>query len=199
MASGNTDKEHFLKFLDTRHRPTGNTALMDCAARNRLSSLNVLLDRGADPLVRNNENETALHGACRNDNLGLVQRLVDKALEKTDQVGFQKFIDQQPSSGKTALIDCAENNRLQALNLLLEKNADYTLHGHAGNTPLLWASGKGHYEVVVALVIPPQPKRPRRTTCIQVTLAPIYTYTKASCDLLAKKQPIKASYARFSC
>ena len=154
-ASENADRKQFLNFLDTRHRPTGNTALMDCAARNRFSSLSLLLSCGADPLIRNNENATALHRACRHDNFGLVERLVDEALEKTnvaDQAGFLKFIDQQPSSGKTALIECAENNRLQALGLLLKNGADYTLHGHHGNTPLLWASGKGHYDVVAALV-----------------------------------------------
>ena len=151
-ASESTNNEHFLKFLDTRHDPTGNTALMDCAARNRLSSLILLLNHGADPLVRNNENLTALHWACRHDNLSLVKQIVDKAQEKTDQAGFHKFINQQPASAKTALIDCAENNNLQALNLLLEHKADYTLHGHFGNTPLLWASQKGYYEVVAALV-----------------------------------------------
>lgn len=151
-ASENANNEMFLRFLDTRHDPTGNTALMDCAMRKMLSSLSLLLDRGADPLVRNNDNLTALHWACRHDNISLVKFLVDKASEKTDQAGFQKFINQQPSSAMTALIECAANNNLQALNLLLERKADYNLHGHAGNTPLLWASGRGYFDVVSSLV-----------------------------------------------
>ena len=151
-ASEDGNSQRFLEFLNSRHGPTGNTALMDCAARNRLSSLILLLDRGADPLVRNQENVTALHFACRQGNPSLVKRLMDKALEVTDQAGFYKFINQQPSSHMTALIDCAANNNLQALLQLLEHKADYTLHGHAGNTPLLWASGKGLYDIVAALV-----------------------------------------------
>ena len=151
-ASEDGNSQRLLEFLNSRHGPTGNTALMDCAARNRLSSLILLLDRGADPLVRNNENVTALHFACRQGNLSLVKRLMHKAREVTDQAGFFNFINQQPSSHMTALVDCAANNNLQALILLLEHKADYTLHGHAGNTPLLWASGKGHYDIVVALV-----------------------------------------------
>ena len=151
-ASEDGSSQRFLEFLNSRHGPTGNTALMDCAAKNRLSSLILLLDRGADPLVRNNENVTALHFACRQGNLSLVKRLVHKAREVTDQAGFFKYINQQPSSHMTALIDCAANNNIQALILLLEHKADYTLHGHAGNTPLLWASGKGHYDIVAALV-----------------------------------------------
>ena len=162
-ASENLDDQQLLKYLDSRHEPTGNTALMDCADRNRLSSLIVLLDRGADPLIRNNENLTALHFACRQDNTCLVQRLVDKALEKTDESGFLNFINQQPSSHMTALIECAAHNRLEALNLLLEHNADYTLHGHFGNNPLLWASGKGHYAIVKALV--DHAKRKERERC----------------------------------
>ena len=151
-ASYNGDSQRFLDFLNSRHRPTGNTALMDAAAKNRLLSLILLLDRGADPLVCNNENVTALHFACRHGNPNLVKRLIDKALEVTDQSSFLNFINQQPSSHMTALIDCAANNNLQALNLLLEHNADYTLHGHFGNTPLLWASGRGYYDIVAALV-----------------------------------------------
>ena len=151
-ASENVDKGQFLIFLDTRHRPSGNTALVDCAALYLLPSLSLLLDRGADPLVRNNQNETVLHWACRHINPGLAQCLVDKVSERTAESEFRKFINQQPSSHKTALIDCAEYNNLQALNLLLANKADYTLHGYAGNTPLLWASGKGHFDVVLALV-----------------------------------------------
>lgn len=151
-ASERGDSQQFLEFLNTRHGPTGNTALMECAARNILSSLILLLDRGADPLVRNNEKITALHLACRQGNLILVKRLIDKAREVTDQSGFLKFINQQPSSHLTALIECAANNNVQALNLLLEHKADYTLHGHFGNTPLLWASGKGYYNIVAALI-----------------------------------------------
>lgn len=151
-SSENASSEQFLNFLDTRHRPTGNTALMDCAARNRISFFTLLLNRGADPLVRNNESETALNWVCRLENFSLVKSLVDRALEKADQQDFEKFINQQPSSHKTALIECAEHDQLQALNLLLEKKADYTLHGHFGNTPLLWACKKGHFDVVAALV-----------------------------------------------
>ena len=151
-ASEDGNSQRFLDFLNSRHGPTGNTALMDCAARNRSSSLILLLDRGADPLVRNNEDVTALHFACRQGNPSLVKRLMQKAREVTDQAGFSNFINQQPTSHMTALIDCAANNNLQALILLLEQKADYTLHGHFGNTPLLWASGKGHYDIVAALV-----------------------------------------------
>ena len=107
-ALENVDQGKLLEFLDTRHRPTGNTALMDCAARNGLLSLSLFLNRGVDPLVRNNEDMTALHWACRHDNLSLIGWLVDKAQEKTDEAGLLKFINQQPHSAKTALVDCAE-------------------------------------------------------------------------------------------
>ena len=151
-ASENGNSQRFLEFLNSRDDPTGNTALMDCAARNRLPSLNLLLNRGADPLVRNNENATALHFACRQDNPDLAKRLMHKVREVTDQAGFFSFINQQLSNHVTPLIDCAANNNLEALIQLLKDKADYSLHGRAGNTPLLWASGRGHYDIVAELV-----------------------------------------------
>lgn len=151
-ASENAQNPRFLGFLESRHGPTGNTALMDCAARNRLPSLMLLVKRGADPLGCNNENVTALHWACQQDNLSLVKGLIDKAREKTDELGFLNFINQQHSSHKTALIECAENNCLKALKLLLKHKADYNLHGHFGNTPLLWASIKGYYDITATLI-----------------------------------------------
>ncbi|KAL6719858.1 superkiller [Lecanora helva] len=149
--SVNSDEE-FLQFLNTRHGPTGNTALMVCAVRNRLSFLNLLLQNGADPLLRNKGDETILHCACRLDNIDLVRTIVDNVRQRTDYVGFLGFINHQPNSHKTALVECAENGRLDALNLLLGYRADYTLHGHFSNTPLLWASIKGHYNIVARLI-----------------------------------------------
>ena len=66
---------------------------MDCAARNRLPSLVMLLNRGADPLVRNNGNATALHWACRQDNVSLVEHLLERAREKSNQSGFREFVN----------------------------------------------------------------------------------------------------------
>ena len=146
------DREKFHRFLNTQHRPTGNTALMDAASKNRLASLRLLLHHGADPLISNNEDENALLWACRHGNYDLVRELVDMVLEKTGPEALSKFINHQPKSHKTALIECAEQNRIEAFKLLLRHRADYTLHGYAGNTPLLWATGKGNYEIVEALL-----------------------------------------------
>ena len=151
-ASEKVDNEKVLRFLDSRHKLTGNTALMDCAANKNLSPLIFLLDRGADPLLSNTENETTLHLACRQEKFRIVKQILDTARARNGQSDFFRFVNQQPSSGKTALIECAEHNHLHALNLLLENKADYTLHGHLGNTPLLWASRNGYYESVAALV-----------------------------------------------
>lgn len=151
-ALENKDDAHFRNFLDARHRPTGNTALIDCAERNKLSALIFLLDCGADPTIRNNEKLTALHLACRHGNISLVEPIVNKVQEKTDISEFLSFINQQPDSAMTALIECAAKNETQTAKLLLEKGADYTLHGHFGNTPLLWSSGRGHYDMVSMLV-----------------------------------------------
>ena len=161
-AKASSDEE-FREFLDTRHGPTGNTALMDCAGRNRLSFLNLLVHHGADPLIRNKGNETPLHWACRQDNFDLVSKIVEKAQDRTNPAEFLEYVNQQPESHKTALIECAEHDRLEAFNLLLGHGANYALHGHAGNTPLLWASIKGHYGIAESLIR--HAKNPEKACC----------------------------------
>ena len=151
-AAKELDRAQFLDFLNTKHRPTGNVALMDCAERDRLSCLNLLLDHGADYRIPGNGNYTTLFVASRHGNSAIMAALVGKAARELERQEFLGFINTRHSSGKTALIDCAERNRQEAVEILLRHGADYKIAGHAGNNPLHWACTGGHSEVVRTLL-----------------------------------------------
>ena len=128
----------------------GRTAFFEACANNQQEIAKMLLEAGCDYAIGDNDNATALHVSTHNGNFDLVALIVKKASADPDRL--HKFLDTRHSSGRTALIDCAEGNRLSCLNLLLEYGADYTIPGNAGNTPLMWASRAGFDEVVDALL-----------------------------------------------
>lgn len=153
-ASKELDPAEFLTFLNTRHRPTGNTAVVDCAEQDRLHCLNLLLKQGADYTIRSNDNSTILHRACasRSHNPAILAAIIDKTSE-LDRHLFLDFLNtRHTSSGKTALLYCAERGRLDAMKLLLDHGANWEIAGHSGNTPLHWAAIAGYDEVAKLLL-----------------------------------------------
>ena len=146
------DRPEFLEFLNNKRRPNGNVALVDCAERNHLSCLNLLLDNGADYTIPGNGNYTILHMASRHDNSAVMAAIVLKAAQDLNRQQYLDFLNTRHSSGKTALIDCVERGRQEAISILLRHGADYKIPGHAGNTPLHWGCMGGYPEIVKAIL-----------------------------------------------
>ncbi|KAL8661554.1 MAG: hypothetical protein Q9202_005499 [Teloschistes flavicans] len=130
----------------------GRTALFEACDRNRQTILEHLLGAGADFTIRDNENYTALHAATRHDNAGIMSALIRKASQQLGPEAFRDFLDAQAVSGQTALIRCAEENRLPLLKLLLDVHADYTISGNLGNTPLHFACRGDRDDMVLTLL-----------------------------------------------
>ena len=151
-AAQELDRSRFLEFLNNKRRPNGNVALIDCAERNHLSCLNLLLSHGADYTIPGNGNYTILHMASRHDNSAIMAAIVLKAAQDLNRQQFLDFLNTRHSSGKTALIDCAERGRQEACSILLRHGADYRIPGHAGNTPLHWSCMGGYPEVVKGIL-----------------------------------------------
>ena len=151
-AARELERGEFLDFLNIRHRPTGRTPLMDCASNDHLACLNVLLGNGADYAISANDNDTILHHSSRPESPAIMAAILERAARELDKQQLNDFVNRRHSSGKTALIDCTERNRLEAANLLLRHGANYKIAGHAGNTPLHWACMKGHTELVKTLL-----------------------------------------------
>lgn len=151
-AAQELDRPKFLEFINNRRRRNGNVALIDCAERDHLSCLNLLLDNGADYTIPGNGNYTILHMASRHDNSAIMAAVVLKAAQDLKRHQFLDFLNTRHSSGKTALIDCAERGRQEATSILLNHGADYKIPGHAGNTPLHWSCMGGYREIVETIL-----------------------------------------------
>ncbi|KAL9580436.1 MAG: hypothetical protein Q9212_004495 [Teloschistes hypoglaucus] len=130
----------------------GRTALFEACDRSRPHIVECLLGIGASLTIPDQQNHTVLHAATRHDNIGIMLALTRKASEQLSPKEFREFLDVQAVSGQTALIRCAEENRLPHLKLLLDLGANYCTVGNLGNSPLHFACRGDRDGLVIALL-----------------------------------------------
>ncbi|KAL8713123.1 MAG: hypothetical protein Q9220_002644 [cf. Caloplaca sp. 1 TL-2023] len=137
------------------------TALYEACDNHRGSIVAQLLEAGADYNILDGKGQSLLHAATHHDNFGIMHGLLERISEDmaktfpSDKVdaAVRQYIDIQSHwSGQTALIHATERNKMFYVALLLDKGADYTLSGHAGNNPLHFASRAGNDEIVTLLL-----------------------------------------------
>jgi ankyrin repeat protein len=87
-----------------------------------------ILAAGADPNILSNERRSALHLACRARKTGVVYLLASKL--------DQEVIDQQDSSGRTALHDACTSGQPESVYCLLKFGANVNCKDYKGRTPL---------------------------------------------------------------
>ena len=142
-------QEDFLKLLNSQHRPSGRTALLDCAEQERIQILDLLLRKSADYRIPENQNATILHMSSRPESSTAMDMIVRKAAHDLDRQQFLDFVNTRHSpTGKTSLLDCVERGRVGATQILVDSGANIDIAGHAGNGPLHWAAMNGHDEVI---------------------------------------------------
>ena len=119
----------------------GGTALHFAAAEGQDAVVVLLLKHGADPNLRNNEEQTPLHLAAANGQQSVLALLL--------AAGAQPNL--QDKQGYTSLHYAATYGQQAAVTALLAANADAELEDRNGETPLFCAQEKGHAEVVAQL------------------------------------------------
>ena len=130
----------------------GRTALHEAIGKNRPEILRMLLEAGADFMVKDNLKQTLLHEACAQENISLLSSLVEWAKTRLSPAAFLTFINSQKDSERTPLVFAAQRNYVQHIELLMDHGADWMIPGIDGDIPLNWASKSGHDDSVKALL-----------------------------------------------
>ena len=162
--------------INAQNPADGRTPLISAAARGEFEVVKLLLERGADPNVKDKENYTALFHAIEamyqevalaildHPNLDLnarglngVTALMSFAWRDNNDV-VRKLLDRgadvnaQDNDGDAALHGVAKSGNMEVLDMLLQKGANPNLKNKLGGTPLMWAAVFGHEDAAKRLL-----------------------------------------------
>ena len=82
-----------------------------------MEAVNYLLDKGADSSLKSKDGRNLLHSASEGGNVVIIETVLSHGLD----------INSKDSGGDTPLMIAARNNKMEAVNYLLEKGADPSL------------------------------------------------------------------------
>lgn len=106
----------------------GQPPLLLAAMNGHLKAIKAMLDKGASVNIRGYQGLTALHLACRNDFVDVVQFLCTEGKADTE------IADE---AGNTPIFDACRNGNLMCVSALLDTHANSEHANTLGNTPLL--------------------------------------------------------------
>lgn len=112
----------------------GKTALFLAATYGSIEVFFVLLEKGANPCILNNMNETLLHGAAKSGNEIIIKAVLNIS---------KSFMNARDSRGITPMFTAAMNGRNAAFEMLFDLGADPDIASNDGDTFLHWAAHFG--------------------------------------------------------
>lgn len=136
----------------------GQTALIIASTMGQLDVVKALLDKGADPNIKDANSFTALHAAVRDSDYGLerssiptsaaiVKALLAHGANPNARLKQDKqtvrAVNELAFQGATPLALAAEVNNLEAIKALVEGGADPSIPTERGTTALILSSGAG--------------------------------------------------------
>lgn len=137
---------------------SGQTALIIASTMGQVDVVNALLDKGADPNIKDGNTFTALHAAVRDSDYGLERSSISNSVKivkallahgakpnvrlKQDKQTV-RTVNEVALQGATPLALAAEVNNLEAIKALVEGGADPRIATERGTTPLILSSGAG--------------------------------------------------------
>lgn len=111
------------------------TALIKAVFHGHSEICNILLKNGADPNIKNEFGQNALHIAIysaiydENYSVSIIKSLLE----------YIHDIDDKDRNGETALIYAAKQNNAEIIKLVIEKGAEVDTQSDSGETALIWA------------------------------------------------------------
>jgi quinoprotein dehydrogenase-associated probable ABC transporter substrate-binding protein len=119
-----------------------NVELANAVNAHSEERVRLLLDRGADPNMRDNQGYAPIHHAARNRYASLVALLADRGAD----------VNARDSDGFTALLHAINRNHVPTIEMIAKKGGDLEAATTQGITPLTWAIGDGKYFAAKALI-----------------------------------------------
>jgi len=116
--------------------------LLSGAEEGNVEVVKLLLNKGANVDVKDNDGRTPLLWAAENRHEAVVRLLLDKGAS----------VDAKDNNSRTPLLWAAENGYEAIMRLLLDKGANIDAKDNNGRTPLLWADRNGH-EAIMRLLL----------------------------------------------
>ncbi|XP_016398403.1 ankyrin repeat domain-containing protein 50-like [Sinocyclocheilus rhinocerous] len=131
----------------------GRTLLAAAAHAGLVDVAALLLCRGADPLLNDNQGQTALTLAARQGQVGVLQMLLEWVQEQgSKSPAAQALLEHVDSEGWTALRSAAWGGHKEAVRLLLEAGAEIDGCDSDGRTALRAAAWGGHEEILLTFL-----------------------------------------------
>ncbi len=119
----------------------GETALLNAVDTGKLELCKYLLEKGADPNIKNSADCTALVLSCSSYNKGIARELIKHGAD----------VDIMGRDG-TALMEAVRKGDLGMMELLLENNADINITCSNNISPLYLAVSDGSFERMLLLL-----------------------------------------------
>lgn len=153
--------------IDGKDSFSGRTALIYSAWAGCFDVVRLLLEKGASVAIKDNDGNTVLSWAAREDHTAVAALLrangatmtLGEAICLGDVKQFKKLIKQIPSGhdvvgldGLPALVWAAKTGHPQIVKLLLDRGAWVDAKNWGGLTALMFAANGGHTEVVALLL-----------------------------------------------
>ncbi len=132
---------------------SADTALVAAITSSRPEVAKVLIEHGADPLARNQNDHTPLHYACGKGDVEMVRMLLPKSSDlnvvSRNQISGSPFGDEVAG---TPLMLATRNNQPAIMKLLLDRGADPNVEAPAGKSALRIAVQAENRELVTLLL-----------------------------------------------
>ena len=140
----NIDTADFLidKISINARQKSGWTALMLASYNGDITSIKLLLKKGANINAQDKDGYTALMLAAIFSKAEAISILLEKGAN----------IDQKDNTGWTALMLAINHGNIETIKLLLNKKSDINAVQKDGITPLMIAAKKGHKEIIQILL-----------------------------------------------
>jgi len=164
VASGYRAWTWTAEHISTTEQPLARTASLNYTALILASEkgypdiVAYLLEKGADPKMKNVKGDTALSVAAEQGHAKIVAMLLDTGIDPDEgQQRIPSFtaravIGIKAQEQNTPLSKAVQGGHTEAAKVLVEKGADPNVRGFAGKTALFWAVERGYADEVTLLL-----------------------------------------------